>query len=168
MRIGTRSLLFGFHQPLIHTWFVAAAWTQLYGFPWDFRLWCAFVVHDLGYWGKPNMDGPEGETHPEFGAKAMSIFGPGWRDFTLLHSRFYAERVGRPVSRLCMADKLAICLTPRWLWKLLISLSGERQEYLTVPKYAVDMKDFASGGLNAKHAAMCTRLRQWVAEMSDG
>jgi hypothetical protein len=71
MKMGTRSVLYGVHNPLLHSWFVAAAWWQLDGFPWDPRLWVAFFVHDFGYWGKPNMDGPEGEGHPELGAKIM-------------------------------------------------------------------------------------------------
>ena len=74
MRVGTKSVLFGAHQFLIHPWFVAAAWWRLYGFPWDPRLWVAFFVHDLGYLGKPNMDGPEGERHVEFGARVMHWF----------------------------------------------------------------------------------------------
>lgn len=61
MKIGTRSVLYGAHCFLLHPWFVAAAWWQLYGIPWDPRLWVAFFVHDIGYVGKPNMDGVEGE-----------------------------------------------------------------------------------------------------------
>lgn len=71
MKVGTKSILFGVHCWFIHPWFVATAWTKLYGFPWDFRLWVCFFVHDLGYWGKPNMDGPEGETHVELGANIV-------------------------------------------------------------------------------------------------
>src|SRR5882757_8921986 len=71
--IGTKSVLFGAHCFFLHPWFVAAGWCKLYGFPWDPRLWVAFFVHDLGYLGKPNMDGPEGESHPEFGAKVMGF-----------------------------------------------------------------------------------------------
>jgi len=73
MKIGTKSVLFGAHQFLIHPLFVALAWWQLYGFPWDPRLWVAFFVHDLGYLGKPNMDGPEGESHPWLGARIMGL-----------------------------------------------------------------------------------------------
>ncbi|WP_157894982.1 hypothetical protein [Verrucomicrobium sp. GAS474] len=81
---------------------IAIGWWRLYGFPLDLRLWVAFFVHDLGYFGKPNMDGPEGEIHPEFGAAIMRrLFGDEWGDFCLLHSRYYAKRVGRPVSALC-------------------------------------------------------------------
>ncbi len=71
--IGTRSVLFGAHCFFIHPWFVAAAWTRLYGFPTDFRLWVAFVLHDLGYLFQwcPNIDGEEGERHPQWAAKVM-------------------------------------------------------------------------------------------------
>ena len=72
MRIGTKSVLFGAHCFFLHPWFVAMGWWKLYGFPYDPRLWVAFFVHDLGYIGKPDMDGVEGESHPWFGAKICS------------------------------------------------------------------------------------------------
>lgn len=71
MKFGTKSVLYGAHCFLIHPWFVALASWKLFGFPWDPRLWVAFFVHDLGYWGSPNMDGPEGERHPEWAARLM-------------------------------------------------------------------------------------------------
>lgn len=131
MNIGTKSLLFGVHQVFIHPWFVAWGWWKLYGFPWDPRLWVAFFVHDLGYWGKPNMDGPDGELHPYLGARIMGkLFGGNWFDFTLLHSRFLSMAVYRLPSRLCFADKMAIKLTPWWLYIPLAKLSGELSEYM--------------------------------------
>ena len=92
MTVGTKSVLYGAHCFFLHPWFVAAAWWKLYGFPWDPRLWVAFFVHDLGYLGKPNMDGPEGERHVELGAQIMSVFGLEWANFSLYHSRFIAKR----------------------------------------------------------------------------
>ena len=84
----------------------------------------------MGYIGKPNMDGPEGETHPYVGAFIMLLLcGEAWSDFVLLHSRYYAQRVGRKYSRLCVADKLAIALTPAWLYLPLVRLTGEITEY---------------------------------------
>lgn len=74
MKIGTKSVLYGAHCFFLHPIFVAAAWIKLYGWPWDPRIWIAFFVHDLGYWGKPNMDGVEGEKHVELGAKIMHWF----------------------------------------------------------------------------------------------
>lgn len=81
MKIGTKSVLFGAHCFFLHPLFVARAWTKLYGFPFDPRLWIAFFVHDLGYFGKPNMDGPEGETHVELGAKIMHVFDGYKKEF---------------------------------------------------------------------------------------
>jgi hypothetical protein len=168
MKVGTKSVLFGAHQFAIHPWFVAAAWTKLYGFPWDPRLWVAFFVHDIGYFGKPNMDGAEGELHPYTGAKIMQVFGQEWHDFSLYHSRFLAKQHGKPFSALCVADKLAICITPAWLYLPMVNWTGEIKEY---------MKDAASGqykGMNlsvedqrAWHSSMCAYLHKWVAEHKD-
>ena len=131
MNIGTRSVLFGVHQFAIHPWFVAWAWWRLYGFPFDPRLWIAFFLHDLGYLGKPNMDGKEGEEHPLWAASLMgSLFGIKWHTFCFYHSRYLAKRDDRPFSRLCVADKLAIALTPAWLYLPLSRLSGELEEYM--------------------------------------
>lgn len=167
MRVGSKSILFGAHCFFIHPWFVALAWWRLFGFPWDPRLWVAFFVHDLGYWGKPNMDGPEGETHPELGGRIMgglfdSIYGSRkywgffikthlqrifripfgrlpdydatWKNFTIYHSRSYARKHGASISKLCIADKLAISLTPYWLYIPLATLSGEIEEYMADAK----------------------------------
>jgi len=131
MTIGTRSVLFGVHQFAVHPWIVAWAWWKLYGFPWDPRLWFAFFLHDLGYVGKPNLDGPEGEQHPEWAAVVMgNVFGKRWRIFCRYHSRFLAKKDGHPFSRLCVADKLAIALYPVWLYLSLAYFSGEIVEYM--------------------------------------
>jgi hypothetical protein len=131
MKTGTKSVLFGAHCFLLHPWFVAAAWWQLYGFPFDPRLWMAFIVHDIGYIGKPNMDGPEGERHPYRGAQIMgALFGERWYRFTLLHSRYLAKTLGSQPSRLCVADKLAIALTPAWLYLPMVRATGEVREYM--------------------------------------
>lgn len=179
MRVGTKSVLFGAHQFAIHPWFVAAAWWKLFGFPWDPRLWVAFFVHDLGYIGKPNMDGAEGETHPILGARIMAaLFDwrvydrgllwfigdrphawngidpvyPGgitdwfdhsgetlgrWGQFSLLHSRYYAKTLGLQPSRLCVADKLAIALTPAWFYLPLVRATGEIREYMAHAKHRI-------------------------------
>jgi hypothetical protein len=135
MRVGTKSILFGAHCFVLHPWFVVAAWWKLFGFPFDPRLWVAFGVHDLGYIGKPNMDGPEGETHVELGAQIMEfLFGKKWGDFSRYHSRFYAKRDGVTPSRLCVADKLAIVLTPAWLYLPMARASGEIYEYMALAK----------------------------------
>ena len=146
MKIGTKSVLFGYHAFWLHPFFVAEGWRRLYGFPFDPRLWAAFFLHDIGYLGKPNMDGKEGEAHPEMGAKVMHFlfdeYDPylfhhckdsinKWRDLCLFHSRCYAAKARKPISKLCYSDKLAFMLYPKWLLKILYALSGEWEEYKT-------------------------------------
>jgi hypothetical protein len=146
MRIGTKSVLFGAHAFWLHPFFVAYAWWKLYGFPTQLWLWVAFFVHDLGYWGKPNMDGDEGEKHPLLGANIMynleyyivkflkwqgvsaRITGR-WGNEALYHSRFWAKKNGFVPSDLCWADKLAFTLEPWWFYWLRTKLSGELKEY---------------------------------------
>lgn len=174
LSIGTRSVLFGAHQCFIHPWFVALGWWTLYGFPWDPRLWVAFFVHDLGYIGKPNMDGPEGETHPFFGANLMSaLFDRGihrtlpdynlgtWGAFTLLHSRYLAKSLKLQPSRLCMADKMAIALTPAWLYLPLVRATGELHEYMAHAQH----RHGSNTTLTATEAAqvLSSTEREWYA-----
>jgi len=47
------------------SFYVGLAWRKLFGPPWDPRLWFAFVLHDAGYFSKPNLEGEEGERHVE-------------------------------------------------------------------------------------------------------
>lgn len=153
MKIGTRSILYGVHCWFIHPFFVARGWWHLYGFPWDPRLWVAFFVHDLGYIGKPNMDGVEGEAHVLAGARLMGkLFGGDWYVFTMFHSRFYSKMNAQPPSRLCYADKMAFVFTPWWLYRLQSNWSGEIHEY---------MGDAAKGGKYAKQQAYIPNQEMW-------
>jgi hypothetical protein len=162
--------------------FVAWAWTRLYGFPWDPRLWVAFFIHDLGYWGSPNMDGPEGERHPEWAARVMArlfdrrtdrivltrrnhvdehgrprmwdVRSLGrWGRFVLFHSRFYAKQSGEQPSRLCIADKLAVALEPWWLYLPRVNLTGEIDEYMELAKARAEKGEGKYAG-EKKYASM--------------
>lgn len=162
MRVGTRSVLYGAHCFLLHPWFVAVAWWRLFGFPADPRLWVAFFVHDIGYIGKPNMDGPEGETHVELGARIMAfLFGRSWGDFSRYHSRFYAKRDGVKPSRLCIADKLAIALTPSWLYLPMVRATGEIHEYMALAK----KRNLAGEGKYVCMNLGTSDQRQWYADV---
>lgn len=157
MKVGTRSLLFGVHCFFIHPFLVAYAWYRLYGFPYDPRLWVAFFLHDIGYWGKPNMDGPEGERHVLLGAAIVRrLFGEEWGDFTLLHSRSYARRLGRPPSRLCAADKLVVYYTPWWCYFPFAWSTGELREYM-----AQSGEPALAGGLFSQ----VTAFRSWYSHL---
>ena len=162
MTIGSRSVLFGAHQFLLHPIMVAIAWTKLYGVPLDPRLWFAFFLHDIGYIGCSDMDGASGERHPERGAHLMRVlFGAQWGEFTLFHSRSYAKAAGRPVSQLCFADKLATALTPACLYLPLVCLTGEIDEY---------MRNTAQPEGDSFHSAIGARTGDvgvWFAELRD-
>jgi hypothetical protein len=171
MRIGTKSVLFGVHQFAIHPWFVALAWWKLYGFPWHPALWLSFFVHDIGYIGKPNMDGVEGESHPETGAAIVALlFGDRWGEFCLYHSRYYAKRDGHPFSLLCVADKLSFVLTPRWLYRLQSHATGEIREYLKNAEKASDGSHWEGRKrqFNEWHRDLCKYMRAWVDEHKSG
>jgi hypothetical protein len=131
MTVGTKSLLFGIHQFILHPILLAMAWTRLYGFPFHPILWACFFFHDIGYFGKMDMDGEtEGQTHPELGAKIITkLFGKEWGDFCLYHSRFYCRTNRKQHSKLCVADKLAFCMYPPKLYCFLARLSGELALY---------------------------------------
>ena len=176
--VGTKSILFGAHAFYIHPWFVAWAWIRLYGLPNHIAIWIAFIVHDLGYWNKTAMDSEEGERHVEWGAQRMANwFGPEWGDFCLLHSRYYAKKHGRAISRLCVADKLAITLEPWWFYLPRVIASGEIKEYLAYARGHVKSNhgDCANSGYAEKsvtvrgwHQAMCEYLTGWVEVHRDG
>lgn len=177
MRTGTKSILFGVHCFFIHPIVVFIAWWKLYGFPYDPRLWVAFFVHDLGYWGKKNMDDEEGELHPYFGAKVMwylfdnktEYLSPDnrkWYDFTLYHSRFLAKKNGAKYSKLCVADKYAICIEPSWMYIIRGTLSGEIKEYMR------DANKNTNGSVKATtkyqwHQDVKKYVKSWVEEHKD-
>lgn len=189
MKVGTKSVLFGVHCFAIHPFLIALAWWKLYGFPWDPRLWACFFLHDIGYLGKPNMDGPEGEQHPYIGAEIVGwLFdwdgSHYWYEFCLLHSRYLAKKLGMQPSRLAIADKLVIAIEPSWLYLPRAIASGEIEDYfeqaLKCDPYApgIDAQtcyalvDILYGGRkrDAKqwHAGVRDYMRIWVEKHKDG
>lgn len=133
MRIGTRSLLFGYHQVVLHPLFVLAAWRIIYGsWPRAHQV-AAIVTHDWGYWGSPDMDGAHGEEHPGRAAAWWRRHGGRFGERVAAeiegHSGFYCQVHGVPESQLLRADKLAISLYPAPLALALYALSGELREY---------------------------------------
>lgn len=135
MKIGTKSLLFGVHQFTLHPFFVLWAWWIIYRETPRLYELCAIVTHDWGYWGCPNMDGTEGEAHPERSARLWKRyfrlpFGYNiWAEI-MGHSRFNASKHDMRLSKLFRADKLAMALYPIWLYLLLGNLTGEIHEYM--------------------------------------
>jgi len=161
LKVGTKSVLYGAHCFFIHPFYVAKAWKMLYG-KRNLKLWVSFFVHDIGYWNKPNMDGAEGELHPYLGAKIMhKLFDKNgsleWYRFTLYHSRFLAKKEGGQYSKLCVADKYAIVLTPSWLYIPMVKASGEIWEYI---------KD-AERNSNGSFTASNDKLYEWHHSVKD-
>jgi len=129
MGVGTKSLLFGVHQFAWHPFTVLLAWQKLYGWPNWKELVC-IVIHDWGYWGSPNMDGPEGEKHPVRSALIIENWlGHEYGELIRRHSRHYCRMFELEPSKLCWADKLSILYERWWTYIPRAMLSGELKEY---------------------------------------
>lgn len=152
MKMGTKSLLFGAHQFILHPIFVLVAWVHLYSSWPNWRELVCIIIHDWGYWGCSDMDGEEGEKHPRWAAKKIIEWFGTNGDFTfviargrgpillmdslcLFHSRFLAKKQGFSPSNLCWADKLGTAMYPVWLWVFLCRITGELGEYMSVEKH---------------------------------
>lgn len=138
---------------------------------WNPKVWIAFIIHDWGYWGKPNMDGKEGESHPEWACKKMNQwFGAPWGAFVLDHSRFYAKKGGRPVSPLCYADKMAIVFEPTWFYLPRVRWTGELEEYMrgAATREASDGYTPDLTTPESWHCGIRDYMRRWVEEHKDG
>ena len=133
MKIGTKSLFFGCHQIFIHPIFTFLGWVRLYGFrSLTLPIIMAIIIHDWGYLGCHEMDGPEGSLHP-LGLKFLHRLPAETRVSIKYHSRHLSRRLGMPPSRLCWADKMGTGLMPSWLWAVMARMSGEGWEYVENP-----------------------------------
>jgi hypothetical protein len=78
-------LLYGVHHVVLHPVMLLLAWRRLFGWRrveckatgvrtglFDPRLWLVALVHDFGYFGCAEMDGPTGKWHPALGARLVS------------------------------------------------------------------------------------------------
>jgi hypothetical protein len=145
---GTLSILVGVHNLVWHPFTVWRAWRYLYKRSPSVYELIAIICHDLGYWGKPDMDGKEGQTHPEGGANiAMHLAywvarlrGVSYEGailnalriykLSLFHSTYYAQSKNAHVSALYLPDKVCVLFDPPWFYKLRARLSGELAEYV--------------------------------------
>ncbi len=129
MRRGTATLLFGCHQFILHPLYVARAWRRLYGRPSPGDL-AAIIIHDWGYWGLRDVDGPEGLHHARRMARVLRVLGLH-RLARLVegHSRAWYTAAGLERSKLYAADKLGTGLMPSKLWARLARWTGEIEEY---------------------------------------
>ena len=130
MTLGTKTVLFGFHQFLIHPIIVTIAWIRLYKSLPTFKEFICICLHDIGYIGKNDIKGEEGDRHPELGARiANRLLGPKYRDFILGHSTYYIYRHRVKRSKLLSADKFIFVNMSLTFFKIMTTLSGEFTYY---------------------------------------
>lgn len=175
MSPGTKTLIFGSHQFVLHPLMVGWAWRKLYGCCPSWKEWFCIIIHDWGYWGKPNVNGEEGDKHPEWAGRVVShLFGSEWGDFCQFHSRFVARQHGRNVSRLCAPDKLAGASWPVWLYVLIGGASGEMQEAMALTRPGEKYSTIGGGAPTELenpyewYRQVADYLRRWAYEHADG
>lgn len=129
MKIGTKTLLFGLHQFMLHPALMLIAYIKVFKTCPSLLEIVAIIVHDWGYFGKEGIDSKGGEYHPYLGAKICRLlFGPkGW-DFCIGHNDEVRLKEGVARSRLYTVDKYYYILIPVWLHRLLGDISGESLE----------------------------------------
>lgn len=137
MRVGTKSVLFGVHQFLWHPITVALAFVRVHRRLPSWWEAIGIACHDLGYWGRTDMDGLSGTLHPLGGAtvayRVVNLFSrkrsPEAYYFCLYHSLTFANRHEMPTSSLYLPDKVSLLFDPKWFYLLRARLSGELAEY---------------------------------------
>jgi hypothetical protein len=150
MKIGTKTLLFGDHQFILHPYYAYKAWKKLYGKRPNWKELICIIIHDWGYWGLDEIDGLNGgDDHPYWASTWANNHLEDTHESTdprfmyyiklcLYHSEALATRNGEHVSKLYWADKLGTASMPPWLWVGLGKLTGEMENYCSNPKYHRD------------------------------
>ncbi len=130
MRIGSKTLLWGTHQFVLHPAVMLIAFLKIHRrFP-SMAEFLAIWVHDWGYWGLSGLDIDGGENHPYVGARIMERFyGIQGRNLVLGHSATTCRKEGIEKSTLYLPDKYYFILLPPRVHWLLAILSGEHEEY---------------------------------------
>ncbi len=123
------------------------------------------------------MDSIEGEQHVLLAGHIMGcLFGASWREFTLCHSRHWAKRLGKPYSKLCLADKLAFVMTPAWLYLPMARASRELAEYMSVASARQSGGQFSNFELSLLRCrnpevwleGLKSYTRRWIEKHRDG
>ena len=82
---------------------------------------------------------------------------------------FYAKKNNAYPSKLCFADKLSFCLTPRWLYLPMVNATGEIKEYLKNAKNGDGGKHWKPVTEQKEwHSQLSEYMRKWVYEHLDG
>ena len=126
MTEGTKSLLFGCHQFVMHPLFIVLAWRKLYHrWPKPWQLVCIFL-HDIGHLGKDYLTHYEQKKmHWQLGAKiANKLFG--FKGMALIsgHTNQSSRGNSNYHSQLFFADKYSRLISPRWWLQLSDKVEG--------------------------------------------
>lgn len=80
------------------------------------------------------------------------------------HSRFLAKKNGKNYSKLCVADKLAIAITPAWLYIPMVNATGEIKEYMKDAAVNSAGQIAVQDSQKKWYAAVQEYVRKWVHE----
>lgn len=114
---GIRTFLIGYHNPIIHTYYVTKAWKIIFKKYPNSREFICILLHDIGYiiQSQSNVS-DEKDVHPLLGSKICGyLFGQEYYNFCIGHSRAYAKKKNVLISSLCYADKYSVLLIS---WKI--------------------------------------------------
>lgn len=117
MIMGLRTILIGYHNPILHSYYVIKAWIKIFNkFP-NSREFICILLHDIGYINQSDYNiSNEKDSHPLLGAKICKfLFGDKYYNFCIGHSRTYAYKNNIDISYLCYADKYSVLLIS---WKI--------------------------------------------------
>ena len=137
MKEGTKSLLFGCHNPIMHGTWVLLTWRIQYkSWPKWWQIICIYL-HDIGIWGRQYLsDDNAKKGHWELGAWLSSHIVwhiAGKRRRSYLFHRSYKFCAGHcpsesqyQKSKLFMADKRSWVVAPMWWlwWNYWVEWSG--------------------------------------------
>jgi len=122
MKEGTKSVLFGCHQFIIHPLFITIAWKKIYGrWPKLWQLVCIFL-HDVGHIGKDYLsDYEQKRKHWILGSRLAKLFF-GWKGYHLICG--HTTQSGCVRSKLFYADKYSWLIAPIWWLRLNDKIEG--------------------------------------------
>lgn len=133
MTAAQRSFLMGMHNPILHSATVTIGWIKLFRQMPSIKEFICILFHDIGYLNQKSIDGTDNR-HPEFGARMCTLFGSKYYELCIAHSRDYAKKFNFPLSKLGYADKYSVLIYPNFLFKWLIKIGGEANEYHNTTK----------------------------------
>jgi len=141
---GLRSFLIGYHNPIVHGFFVTKAWKKIYGKYPNSREFICILLHDIGYIKQNDSNVPdEKDIHPVLGAKICNfLFGLRYYALCVCHSRVYAKKLNIPVSALCYADKYSVLLISWKVHRLIYLFDSPKVTMEVVKNFRLSFKDW--------------------------